>query len=388
LKTVLTVALSWLCLVTLEAEDERILMDTKINGVPVQFAFDTGAGVSFELYSRTAEKLGLKVTLPTADGQIGPGQTRVGWTEPQKMDLGLTNIETAFAVVEIPAYLKATEGGMFGWLAVSNDVFSLDCVTHSVSPLTNARRNFRGWVKCHIQTNSDLTLELPGKNRPKKIIALDSGTIYGVKLNPEEWRKWKAIHANQPMTMEAYFTPGAGLVVSEEAWADKISLGKLALSDVPVMQADSSDIALHSSSQSQFEATLGLGALKRLDIIIDGKRGLAFLRPKGTPSMPYEYNHFGAVFVPQDPQSDDLIAHVIKGSPAYKAGIRNGDVLLEIDGKDVTHWRDGNIKINTTFSERPAGSKLEFTLERGDKIFKTVAILQNILPPDSAANSN
>ena len=278
---------------------------------------------------------------------------------------------------------------MVGWPAVRNDVFSLDCVTHTVGPLTNALRNLRGWVKCLIQTNEVLTLELPAKNPQKEIIALDSGTIYGVKLNPEEWRKWKAIHANQPMTMEAYFTPGAGLVVSEETWADKISLGKLALTDVPVMQADSSDIALHSSAQSQFEATLGLAALKRLDIVIDGKHGLAFLRPKDNSPMPYEYNHLGAVFVPQNLKSDDLVAHVTDSSPATEAGIRNGDILLKIGELDCTEWRTNpEVLPLSRFFESQAGTKLELTLKRGGKIFKVTATLRNILPPDSATNSN
>lgn len=389
LKAILTVVLFCLCLVSLEAEDERISVDAKINGVPVRFAFDTGASVAFMLYSRTAEKLGLKVKSPPAYVQIGPGQTRIGWTEPQKVDLGVTNIETTFAVVEIPAYLKATEGGFLGWPAVSNDVFSLDCVAHTISPLTNTRRKFGGRVKCRIQTNSDLTLELPGKNPRKEIIALDTGSIYGLKLNPDEWHKWKAIHPNQPRTIEAYFTPGAGLVVTEEAWADKISLGKLALTDVPVMQADSSDMALHSSPQSQFEATLGLAALKRLDIVIDGKRGLAYLWPRDAPPVPYEYNHLGAVFVPQNLKSDDLVAHVADSSPAVEAGIRNGDILLKIGELDCTEWRTNpEILPLSRFFESQAGTKLELTLKRGNDIFKTTATLRNILPPDPAAKSN
>jgi hypothetical protein len=59
------------------------------------------------------------------------------------------------------------------------------------------------------------------------------------------------------------------------------------------------------------------------------------------------------------------------------------------EGKqDVTNWRDPNIKINTPFSEQPAGTKLELTLKRGDKVFTTTAVLRNILPPDASKNSN
>jgi C-terminal processing protease CtpA/Prc len=103
--------------------------------------------------------------------------------------------------------------------------------------------------------------------------------------------------------------------------------------------------------------------------------------------LPYKHNRLGAVFVPRDLQSDDLIAHVIVGSPAYEAGLQDGDILLKEDGRDVTNWRTGGTP-NTPFREQPAGTKLELTLKRGDKIFKTTAVLRNILPPDAPKNSN
>jgi S1-C subfamily serine protease len=154
------------------------------------------------------------------------------------------------------------------------------------------------------------------------------------------------------------------------------------------MEANPTDVALGSSPQAQYQATIGLTALKRLNIIIDGNHGIAFLRSKQTPPLPYEHNRLGAVFVPPDMQSDHIIAHVIVGSPAYEAGIRDGDVLLKEGEQDVTNWRDPKIKINSPFREQPAGTKLELTLKRGDKVFKTTAVLRNILPPDAPKNSN
>ena len=129
--------------------------------------------------------------------------------------------------------------------------------------------------------------------------------------------------------------------------------------------------------QTNYEATLGFAALKRLDIVIDGKHGITYLRPKRTPSLPYNHNRLGAVFVPRDLQDNDattLVAHVVANSPAYEAGIRNGDILL-------------NQEVNGTF-EQPAGTEVHFKLRRDDKVFKTTAILRNILPPDVVTNSN
>ena len=155
------------------------------------------------------------------------------------------------------------------------------------------------------------------------------------------------------------------------------------------MEANSADMALNTSPQTKYEATLGFAALKRLDIIIDGKHGIAYLRSKTTLPLPYAHNRIGAIFVPQDMQSNDLVAHVVNGSPAYEAGIRNDDVLLKIGELDVTKWRtDSNVLPLSRFWESTARTKLELTLKRGDKIFKTTAILRNIVPPDAPKNSN
>ena len=60
--------------------------------------------------------------------------------------------------------------------------------------------------------------------------------------------------------------------MAEVAWAQELDFGPLRLSDVPVTEANKRDVAWG------FSATFGLAALKRLDIVIDGPRGVAYLR--------------------------------------------------------------------------------------------------------------
>ena len=89
----------------------------------------------------------------------------------------------------------------------------------------------------------------------------------------------------------------------------------------------------------------------------------------------------GAVFVPQGDESDLLTAQVLPQSPAYQAGIRNGDVLLKIDDLDVTKWRtDPNVLPLSRFWKRPPGTKLKLSLSRNDKPFKTTVELKDIFP--------
>jgi hypothetical protein len=359
-------------------------MDAKINGRPVRFIVDTGCGAPLTLFPKAAKKLRLKVTPPSPDTRILPGQTPFGWIEPQKVSFGTDSIESGLCVLELPAFMKWPQDGIIGWPALRDNVLSIDCIARTISPFTNATENLNDWHAYWLHTNSDrLVLELPGEGQCTPLIALDTGSCGGVSLSPERWRAWLGGCTNEVMTMNGYYTPNPGIVVTEEAWAQRILLGDLRLTGVPVMEANSSNVALDTSPKDKYVATLGLAALKRLDILVDGRRGIIWLRPKESPPTPYRHNRLGAAFAPKDLGSDDLIAHVANGSPAFEAGIRNGDILLKY-GKHAIHWGKSIWDGNGQFEER-AGTKIDLTLKRGDKVFKVTATLRNILPPDTAA---
>jgi hypothetical protein len=390
MKIILAIGLICFCLNFVRADDERILMGAKINAIPVRFAFDTGMGCNQAIFSTTAKRLGLKVTPPDPDQKLAPGEISFGTTELCNVDFGITNARTSINVLDVPTYLKSSVDGVCGWPGLSNNIIRMDIAANTVDFLADVPATSRKWLQFPIETISgDLAFVINEDKNTKTVIVIDTGNDCGVEISPQKWREWETTHANQPVTIEAGYMLNPGVVVAEESWADEISLDSFTLTDVPVMTADSGSIALFSTPQTKYEATLGCAALKRLDLIIDGKHGIVYLQPKKTPPLPYEHNRLGAVFVPHDLQSDDLIAHVIVGSPAYEAGIRDGDILLKEGNQDVTNWRtDTNALPDVQSREQPAGTKFELTLKRGDKIFTTMAILRNIIPPDSAENSN
>ena len=130
-------------------------------------------------------------------------------------------------------------------------------------------------------------------------------------------------------------------------------------------------------------ATLGLYALRRLDLVVDGKNGVAYVHPRSDPAPAYPHNRLGAVFVPRDLQRDGPhFAHVVPGSPAFLAGIRDNDVLLKIDDLDITKWRtDPRVLPLSRFWERPAGTILNLTLKREEREFEVIVLLKDILGP-------
>jgi hypothetical protein len=371
---------------------ERIWSDVKINGQPVRFIFDTGAG-GLILTRDAADRLGLKIINAPHAYQPPPGLVDIGWTEKCRVTLWNKTTKTRLLVGDIPKGVHPDFDGAVGWPSVNKRIFSIDAATQSVKFLDRVPAEAAAWIKLRVQANSDvLNLEIPMPDGKTASISLDTGSTWGIALNPRERREWELAHTNQPATMSAYYSGSAGIVVAEETWVHKIALGPLELTEVPVQMTHSPESTKPVSSSlwpGGSLATLGLAAMNQLDIIIDGKHGVAYLRPKRTPPLPYAHNRLGADFVPLELPSDECVAWVADGSPAYEAGIRNDDVLLKIGELDVTRWRtDPDVLPLSRFWNRPAGTKLELTLKRGDKVFKTTAVLRNILPPDAPKNSN
>jgi hypothetical protein len=367
--------------------EKRIGLRATINGKPARFIFDTGAS-DLILFPEGAARLGLSFTTAPKNVHLNPGELSYGRTEECNLQLvvGDDICRTRFRVLEMPQMLARVfscgADGIVGWQPVAQNIFVLDTLHDQISLLKSIPKDMDDWVKYALITNAPgLQMDVSHNSGDLTSLSLDTGTRYGVKLSPAHWRHWKAAHTNRHSTIAGYYNPVAGIVVAEEAWAKELPLASLLLTDVPVMEADKADVVL---AATEYQATLGLAALKRLDCIIDGQGGVAYLRAKKTPPPPYEHNRLGAVFTPLNVQSNKLIGHVVQGSPAWEAGIRNGDELLCIGKLDATKWRTDPLVLPLSrFWERPPGSKLEMTLKRDTKVFKVNVVLRQILSPES-----
>lgn len=366
------------------ADDDRIWIEATVNDKPARFVFDTESLERYLLYRKSVDRLGLAMRNVPSDKHSSNKQEFDGYvrayTQICSLRVGVDSVKASFWVLDLPPVLDTPADGLFGWPWITNCVTMIDGKNQIIERYSKVPLNTTDWVKLPVQTNSRyLHLILPGRNGKNNVLAIDTGSPDGVKLNPSRWRQWKSFHKNQPTTLTDVFYYGCGIVVSEVQLAGKIDVGPLVLTDVPVTKANATDVAYGTAD---FEATLGLAALKRVDLIVDALHNVAYVRPKKETPPPYTHNRAGVVFVPPDLQSSNLIAHVANDSPAYTAGIRDGDLLLERDGRSVQNWRsDRTIEINTPMSDQPAGTKMTFTLKRGKKIFKANVVLKNILSP-------
>lgn len=354
--------------------DERLWLDTRINGKRARLCFDTGA-TDFTLFREGARRLGLKFTEPPTNAVLPPGEVPRGLTEPCALSLEGTTVTVQFDVVSVPNYKKMDFDGVVGWWGIRNNIFHIDARAGKVTVLQEVPKAVVGWQSLKVITNGGiLMLDIPHGDAVDGIFCIDTGSDRGVDLTPARWRSWKNQHPHQPVTLLAFITLADGLLVREEAWSDDLPIGPLVLTGVPVSEAAPMEVALGGPN---YEGTLGLAGLKCSDLVVDGKRGVAYLRSRPTDPSIYPYNRLGAVFVPKDEDSSELFARVAQGSPAQDAGIRDGDILLKIDGVDITKT---NYNGYQRFSAS-AGTRMSFRLKRGQESFTTTATLRNILQP-------
>src|SRR6185437_15258909 len=347
----------------MDAAGKRFLVHAKIDGKPVTLALDTGNGEGLLLFKPAAQRLGLDLTGVPSDATRQNGKFFALETAPHDVTIFNTTGKLPLMVADFSVPMDVD--GCAGWALFKNGIFQIDAAAGVIKGLPRVPRESRDWTKLRVRRNSDvLCLEMPGP-RKKGIILVDTGDAGGVSLSPLRWQTWTNTHPERAKTLKAYYMGGSGVVVGEESWADTFGLGPIELNDVPIEPASPSDMAV-GSPEAPYQATLGLTALQRMDLIIDGKSGVAYVRPRTGPFPPYSYNRASAVFVPRHPGRDkrsDLVAHVLEGGPAYQAGVRDGDIVISFDGQSPGAWHEGP---TTASSTRPAGTKLKLTLKRGE----------------------
>jgi hypothetical protein len=276
----------------------------------------------------------------------------------------------SFLVAESPNSADVPEDGILGWQLFQWYVLKVDAEKSKVTILPGVPEEVTKWTCLRVQSDfGTLDLAIPGRDKTLRI-RIDTGSSAGVKIPALAWSQWKAGHPAAPKTLNCYLGSVGPQVVSEEAWADEFPIGAMVLTGVPVMEARSTELP----SGSDYLATLGLAAIKRSELVVDGVNGMAYLRPRKTPPLLYEHNCLGAVFIPAIPGGQELFAHVADGSPAYQAGIRNGDRLVAIDASKWPHMLETPL-----FWTPTNGVKLRFTLTRKGEAFSVTAELHQIL---------
>lgn len=286
--------------------------------------------------------------------------------------LGLSEDNLESWIMEIPAWLPMYNEaeGIVGWPAARSNIlyFALEegIVAAALEKIPDA---LPGWTKLSPVANED-TLILRFEDQTLPNLIFDTGYEGGLLLAPEAWQEWSTAHPEARRTLASGWMSGQEMRSEVVAWAEEIAVGELVFHGVAVKEADPAFLR-HTFGHNV--VVIGVAALKRMELIVDHSAGSAYAITRSTsPSTP-KHNRIGATFLPPNRDATELVARVLPGSPAATADIRDGDLLLRIDGRDVTGWRENPEAFQIDTLSRPAGTTLLLTLKRdGIKILRFV----------------
>jgi hypothetical protein len=352
-----------------------IPIEAKLNGRPLHLIADTGAE-DIVVWTSVAKRFGLSVVDPPKGIKKQPWLALVGKTGPARLQiLGTTFPHARLRTYDLqPLVAETTKiDGVLGWANFRNNIFRIDAAQRRLVLLDSAPKMSDGWQKFRLQREARvLEVELPVEGRTK-LLVIDTGSEFGLELPQTAWRHWLAVHPAASRTVGSFFTPAIGYPsLREVAWASTYDLGPIRFSHIMIEHQPVSEW-----KPLPYAGKIGLAALERLDCVVDGIHGYVYLRPKTTPSSPPDHNRLGATFHPANPKGKDLIAHVAPGSPAARAGIRDGDILLQIGTHDFIPGRYK--RTPGYFFNRKAGTRLELTLQRGKEVYRVRVVLVDIL---------
>jgi len=386
----------------------RILVAAQINSQPVLLMLDSGSQALI-VWRRTAKKLGWN--LPVGGGGLLNGPVVAG-----NLTVWNKTAPVSFSVIAAPpgsANMQANSNLPRDDMADVDGILPLNIFYHNSVQIDAADakawllqelppdiKNWTAFRMAKVPLGSYLTPLAFIATWPDGYLGevnIDTGDPRDITFSPSDWKAWKAQNPNARLTYawvtEQSMAGQPEFVTDEESWTKEFDLGSLKFTEAMV-GSNQSFLAKMSIDLGGSYMMLGLQALKQFDVIVDGVDGLIYFRAKQIPPNIYPHNRLGAVFlasgldkpVPMRKLAtigDDaaLSAKVAPGSPAYEAGIRDGDILLGIDGYDRPTTGLRAMLTMPQFFYQPAGTQLTLHLKRGGQEFTANVILRDIVGP-------
>lgn len=360
--------------------NDRLVIAAKIKNTPVPLVIDTGLGVDLLLFKKTVDRLGIELASPIPLQQPeSAGRARAGLTQPFDLQIAGAHLPAARAsVFEFGGETLDQLDGALGWPGLDSEIWGFWLAEGEAYPLTEVLPQAASWTKLTIPQDRDTLTFKFAEGFSSLRVNLDTGSPTGIELPPEKWRAWKQAHPDAQMTIQAHGMVGQGIRAVEQSWADEFTVGDIVIKGVPIQEA--AVAYLDNASPDEDLIVLGLAALKRLELIVDGPNHRAFARATPLPPSRFRHNHLGVAFILNAQRQ--VVAYVAPRSPASRAGLVTGDLLLQVDGMRVEAWTSAHGRGALEKITRSApGEKFTLRLKRGGEEFDATVVAEHILGP-------
>jgi len=338
----------------------------------MSFALDSGASFPFVVDSRRARELKLKLNnSQTFAGGGGPGSYTVADAGGVTIDLG--DLRFADPQVKVLALdsLESIAGrrldGLVGQYLFRNYIVEInyaDKVVKLYDPQTFAYKGSGEVLPLTVEEHYffvSAKVGMSGRFEPvdARLLVDTGGGFVSIVLNAPFARSngWPA--RGQKTVLDRSLGGLGGEMRLLVARGSSLAVGKLLIRDPVVYVSEDTGGALASN---EFDGVLGSQILQKFTAIFDAPHGRLILEPHTTYDRTLEYDMSGIRLRAEGRDLNEFrIYQVLDDSPAAKSGLKEGDVLMEIN--DTPASKLSMAEIYETFKQ--PGRILKLGLRRG-----------------------
>lgn len=345
------------------------------------FLFDTGASVTV-LDSAFVARAGL-----TTEGRMqaaGAGASgSASFTHLPELTLvgadgdGITVRDLKVAVLSVSPsfapYFWREVPGVIGYDVISRFVVTMDYDTETLTLRDPSSGAYAGAEKplpmVMNGTVPAITAQVAGH---EGLFRLDLGSSSTVDLHTP-FVKRHGLVARLRHPMRVIGTGFGGEFSSSLGRLDRMQVGRFAWDDPMVTCSEAVEGAFASED---FAGNIGNRLLERFKVTLDYERRQVVLEPGARVAQRDRFTQVGAQLAREGDRV--TVRSVLPGSPALKAGLREGDRVLRIDGEDLAALDVG--ALDARFEQRPEGTNVRLDVERDGRTRKLNVRLREMLP--------
>lgn len=399
-----------------EWNSNLIIIPVSIQGVELRFLVDTGVGHTLIFDNHKAKQLGFSEKRPYLLRGLGDQPALEAYqVEINQLDIGSFYIEniTALVLPESEFVLSKHLGTHIDGI-IGHDLFESYpvLIDYPRKPLEiNPVKTYRRWVKRNTTTldldfykrKPYVDLTIPQLNHKVK-----GGFLIDTGLSDALWLFSKDVTFRKTVPVfDDYLGTGInGDVHGQRGKIPSLIFGTIQLNEIKIAYPDSTAFASLKFKKNRL-GSVGAELLSRFKLLFDYSKKQLLLKASGKTKQPFYYNlsgielaYEGVQMVKQRLPSVQrkgatgnsgievllndryqlsfhpalTVTYVRLNSPAFHVGIQEGDILMQINGREIHKM---SLEKVLTILQKEPGEKIKLTVKRENQLLKFTVRLQS-----------